>query len=71
MVAAVKRYWQFRSWDRYRIPKPFTRTLVRAGASISVPADASDSVVEAKRLELERVLLELQSQAELEVSAAG
>ncbi len=36
-----ERYWSFRSWDRFRLPKPFSRINVHYGAPIIVPPDAT------------------------------
>jgi lysophospholipid acyltransferase (LPLAT)-like uncharacterized protein len=65
--AAMERHWEFHSWDRYRVPKPFSRGLIIAGEPMTVPPDADDAVIEAKRLELERVMTELADRAEREV----
>lgn len=35
------RYWRFRSWDAFRLPKPFSRIDVHYGAPITVPPDAT------------------------------
>ena len=34
-----KRYWSLKSWDRFRLPKPFTRIDVHYGPPIFVPPD--------------------------------
>ncbi len=47
------------SWDRFQIPLPFTRAVVRIAPPIYVPADADDATVELKRNELQRALDEL------------
>ena len=67
MGAAMERYWEFGSWDRYRLPKPFSRALVLIGAPVIVPDDADDVVLEEKRLELERAMIALAERAEREV----
>lgn len=40
-----RRYWSMKSWDAFRLPKPFTRVDVYYGAPIAVPADTSASDV--------------------------
>ena len=35
-----QRCWELNSWDRFRIPKPFTNVLVQFGEPIQVPPDA-------------------------------
>lgn len=44
------------SWDRLVIPFPFSRVTYAVGQPITVPADASPEVMEAKRQELEEAL---------------
>jgi len=34
-----ERYWEVKSWDRFRIPKPFSRVVVRFGEPIQAEAD--------------------------------
>lgn len=70
-ASAMDRYWEFRSWDRFRIPKPFCRCLILSGAPIHVPPDADEVLLEQKRQELERVLLQLQELVEKRVTQPG
>jgi lysophospholipid acyltransferase (LPLAT)-like uncharacterized protein len=49
-------FWQLKSWDRFRIPKPFTRTLVKFGEPIWVSADDSDAeALQAFQCEMDRI----------------
>ena len=57
------RYWTARSWDRTQIPKPFSHVAVAIGAPIKVPSGPDEPVLEAKRKELERVLVALSDRA--------
>lgn len=50
---------QLRSWDRFQIPLPFGRCVIRFGAPVRVPREASDEERETLRLELERRLRDL------------
>jgi lysophospholipid acyltransferase (LPLAT)-like uncharacterized protein len=34
-----EKFWELRSWDRFRIPKPFTRTLVKFGRPLYIPPE--------------------------------
>lgn len=62
-VLEAKGYWQANSWDRMQIPKPFTQALVIIGEPIYVDADADESQIEAKRVELQHSLDDLVEQA--------
>ena len=39
IYVAYARAWEARSWDRFQVPLPFTRVLVRAGPAIEVPVE--------------------------------
>jgi lysophospholipid acyltransferase (LPLAT)-like uncharacterized protein len=53
-----------KSWDAFIIPRPFARVAVLFGAPISVPRDADEDVLEAKRRELETALMDLTATAD-------
>ncbi len=44
------------SWDRFQVPRPFTRAHVHIAPPIYVPADADETLLNAKRDELQRAL---------------
>ena len=48
--------WSMRSWDRFQIPKPFTRIAVSWGRWITVPEDADATAQESLRLQLDASL---------------
>jgi len=48
--------WRLRSWDEFRIPKPFARCVLRFGDPIRVPGDADRAGQEAARKEIEAAL---------------
>lgn len=49
----------FSSWDRFLLPYPFTRGIVRIGDPVEVPRDADESLSEQIRQDLERTLIDL------------
>jgi lysophospholipid acyltransferase (LPLAT)-like uncharacterized protein len=55
--------WTARSWDRAQVPKPWSRVAMVIGEPLDVPAGADDETQEAKRVELERRLRELERRA--------
>jgi hypothetical protein len=70
VTVGAAREWRLGSWDGFRIPKPFSRCLVRAGAPIGVAPGADDpdgAGLEAARAEVEAALLALTSQVDKEV----
>jgi lysophospholipid acyltransferase (LPLAT)-like uncharacterized protein len=48
--------WRLRSWDEFRIPRPFARCVLRFGDPIWISHDADHGVVEAARKEVEAAL---------------
>ena len=53
---AAKTFWEGKSWDRYQVPKPFTRARVFIAPPIYVAGDIDDDGLNAKRDELQRAL---------------
>jgi len=69
--AAVDKAWVLNSWDRMRIPKPFSRVLVRVGKLIPVPKDTSDEDLARYNDELQATLDRVCAFAEANVNKAG
>lgn len=60
-----ERAWVLKSWDRFLVPKPFSRVAVSWSRSVAAPAkDADAAVLEAVRLELNDALERARLQAE-------
>ena len=55
VYVAYARAWQARSWDRFQVPLPFTRVLIRFGRLIEPPGelDAEDFDTYARDLDVE------------------
>ena len=56
--------WRLKSWDRFYIPKPFSRAVLVVGEHIYIPKTLTGDEMENKRLELQNKLNELTRQAE-------
>src|SRR5713101_9591007 len=61
--------WRLRSWDEFRIPKPFARCVVRFGDPIRVPDDADRAAQESARKEIEAALRALSWRVDEEARA--
>jgi hypothetical protein len=60
-----ERSWVANSWDRFLIPKPFSRVVVSWGrAAAAPPVDADDATLEAKRKELQATMERIRKNAE-------
>lgn len=55
------------SWDRFVVPLPFSRGIVRLAAPIAVPRDADETALEAARLRLESELIDLTAALDAEL----
>jgi len=64
VTMALARHWTLPSWDKFQIPKPFTRAKVYVAGPIYVPGDADEAALQAKRDELQRVLDDLTHRAD-------
>jgi len=55
-------FWEFNSWDRFRIPKPFTKVFVKFGKPIFVSPEENESTSLARfQDELDRIRLYCES----------
>jgi len=59
MVVGLSSYWELPSWDRFRIPKPFSRALLMYGEPIHIPPNLSEEEMEHYRLLLEQTMQEM------------
>lgn len=64
LAIGQNRYWQFNSWDRFRLPKPFSRVLIVIGEPITVPSHVSHEQMAALREQLQARLIAVQAQAD-------
>jgi lysophospholipid acyltransferase (LPLAT)-like uncharacterized protein len=49
--------WIFNSWDRFMIPKPFSRVLIRAGPLMHIPREMDEAEFERVRLNVEQEMI--------------
>jgi lysophospholipid acyltransferase (LPLAT)-like uncharacterized protein len=67
VAVGASREWRLRSWDEFRIPRPFARCVVRFGEPIHVSRGARRTGEEAARKEVEAALRGLSWQVDEEV----
>jgi lysophospholipid acyltransferase (LPLAT)-like uncharacterized protein len=46
VVGIASNYWEFNSWDKFKIPKPFAKIILQYGEPIQINQDASPEQVE-------------------------
>src|SRR5262249_21939657 len=61
---ASQRPWRMNSWDRFAVPRPFTRARCVTGDPVLVPPGAERELLEGYRLYVEQQLAEVTEQAE-------
>ena len=54
--AAAERAWVLNSWDRFMIPKPFSRVVIRMGRGIEVPPEADGTGLDVFHSEMQVAL---------------
>jgi len=66
------RFWELKSWDRFRIPKPFSKALLLCGDPIFIPAELEreDHVGLMKQLENNLVALSIEIEKRLGIHEA-
>ena len=68
VATASSRAWVFRSWDRFRVPRPFARVVVAYGEPLAVPAALDDAEAERWNRTAEEAIARLTREV---ASAAG
>jgi lysophospholipid acyltransferase (LPLAT)-like uncharacterized protein len=69
VTASASAEWTFRSWDRFRVPKPFARVVVGYGDPVTVPRDLQDGELERWRTRLEDRLRALTREHDVGIGA--
>jgi lysophospholipid acyltransferase (LPLAT)-like uncharacterized protein len=64
VIASAERSWVFNSWDRFMVPKPFSRIFVRFTPPIHVPRRLDPDAFEALRKDIEKQIKELYIQTD-------
>lgn len=58
-ITSGQNCWVFNSWDRFMVPKPFSRVIIRFGSAIHVPEETDRDAFEIIRKTVEERLQEL------------
>jgi len=58
VITSAERRWTFNSWDRFMVPKPFSRIVVRFAPPIFVPRRLDAETFEALRQDIEKQIKE-------------
>lgn len=63
MAPIPQKYWSFKSWDQFRLPKPFTTITVVYGNPIFVPLDVTREEFESYKIKLKEELFRIEQVA--------
>jgi lysophospholipid acyltransferase (LPLAT)-like uncharacterized protein len=58
-ITSAEKKWVFNSWDKFMVPKPFARVIIRFSNEIHIPRKLQRSDFEEKRLFIEDTLKKL------------
>ena len=64
VIISAQRRWVFNSWDRFMVPKPFSKIFVRFAQPIIVPRRLDADAFEALRQDVEKLIKELTIQTD-------
>lgn len=71
MGLGYERPWRLGTWDRFAIPRPFSRARAIVSRPLVIPADLDRDGIEAHRVGVERLLVHLSDAAEDWATAGG
>jgi lysophospholipid acyltransferase (LPLAT)-like uncharacterized protein len=57
IYVTAKKAWYFNSWDRFVLPKPFSKVIIRFGEMIKVHKTEDINFIEKQRKSLEEIML--------------
>jgi hypothetical protein len=64
VIMSAERRWVFNSWDRFMVPKPFSRVFIRFAPPIDVPRRLDAHAFETLRRHIEKQIKDLYAQTD-------
>ncbi len=64
-ITSGQKKWVFNSWDKFMIPKPFSRVIIRFGDAIPVPQELNEEEFAEKTVLVEQRMKELYENTDL------
>jgi len=65
IIISAEKAWVMRSWDRFLVPKPFSKVTIRWGDPFPVPRGTRPDQLEELRKQVESLMLEAHAEADL------
>ncbi|MGH7500151.1 MAG: lysophospholipid acyltransferase family protein [Longimicrobiales bacterium] len=69
VAAGIDRTWSFGKWDRFLVPRPFARIMIRYDEPFEIPRDTDAAGLERISVETEKALTRVTAQADADVGA--
>ena len=63
-ITSAEKKWIFNSWDRFMVPKPFSRVIIRFSEEVNIPRKLPPSDFEAKRSQIENTFKKLYNETD-------
>jgi lysophospholipid acyltransferase (LPLAT)-like uncharacterized protein len=58
-IISAEKKWTFGSWDKFIVPKPFSKIIIKFDKEIFIPENAGKEILESDRMELQKRLFRL------------
>jgi lysophospholipid acyltransferase (LPLAT)-like uncharacterized protein len=65
VIISAEKAWVMKSWDRFLVPKPFSKVTIRWGDPFPVPRGTRPEQLEELRKQVESLMLEAHAEADL------
>ena len=65
IIISAEKAWVMKSWDRFLVPKPFSKVTIRWGDPFPVPRGTRPEQLEELRKQVESLMLEAHAEADL------
>ena len=65
VIISAEKAWVMKSWDRFLVPKPFSKVTIRWGDPFPVPRGTRPEQLEELRKQVENLMLEAHAEADL------
>ena len=70
LAYAANRTWQLNSWDKFLIPKPFSKVVITIGEPVTIPKGLLAEDLEPLRLQMENALKSLTEKSQHQLGAS-
>ena len=69
VACAAEKAWYLDRWDKFMIPRPFTRVVLGIGAPYEIPSDVALDAIEPHRVNVQEAVMSLMRECERQLAA--